>query len=66
MNKMDKKEVDLMTLEAGQGYFAGRYHSMRPILAEKYDTGTGKSMSYWFIILIIISSPEPKAHSVSL
>ena len=40
MNKMDKKAVDLITLEAGQGYFAGRYHSMRPILAEKYDTGT--------------------------
>ena len=39
MTKMDNNEVDLLTLEAGQGYFAGRYHTMRPILAEKYDIG---------------------------
>ena len=37
MELFDQNEVDLIRLEAGQGYFAGRYHSMRPILAEKYD-----------------------------
>lgn len=39
MELFEQDEVDLITLEAGQGYFAGRYHSMRPIVAEKYDTG---------------------------
>ena len=39
MTKMDNNEVDLLSLEAGQGYFAGRYHTMRPIIAEKYDDG---------------------------
>ena len=38
MELFEQDEVDLITLEAGQGYFAGRYHSMRPIVAEKYDT----------------------------
>jgi len=39
MEMFDRDEVDLISLEAGNGYFAGRFHSMRPILAEKYDTG---------------------------
>ena len=38
----DRNEVDLLTLEAGQGYFAGRYHRMRPIMAEKYDNSKSR------------------------
>ncbi|KAL4231745.1 negative regulation of tumor necrosis factor (ligand) superfamily member 11 production [Mactra antiquata] len=46
MDLFDQNEVDLITLEAGQGYFAGRYHSMRPIVAEKYDLTPGTPLEY--------------------
>ncbi|XP_052772422.1 melanotransferrin-like [Mya arenaria] len=51
MNLFDKNEVDLITLEAGQGYFAGRFHSMRPILAEKYDTVPGAPLDYYAVAI---------------
>jgi hypothetical protein len=46
MELFEQDEVDLITLEAGQGYFAGRYHSMRPIVAEKYDTSKWQIQKY--------------------
>ncbi|KAH3788478.1 hypothetical protein DPMN_166622 [Dreissena polymorpha] len=51
MDMFDRNEVDLITLEAGQGYFAGRYHSMRPILAEKYDDTTDSPLEYYAVAL---------------
>ena len=55
----DNNEVDLITLEAGEGYFAGRYHSLRPIMAEKYDNGTSCTapdtlVCYAYFMLIFI------------
>ncbi|KAK3593059.1 hypothetical protein CHS0354_007848 [Potamilus streckersoni] len=37
MQMIENDKADLITLEAGQGYFAGRYHSMMPIMAEIYN-----------------------------
>ena len=31
--------ADLMTLDPGQGYFAGRYHNMMPLVSENYENG---------------------------
>lgn len=39
MDKIQRDQADLMALDTGQGYFAGRYHNMMPILAEKYVMG---------------------------
>jgi len=44
MDLFDRGEVDLINLEAGQGYFAGRYHSMRPIVAEDYKIGGNSAL----------------------
>lgn len=49
MELFEQDEVDLITLEAGQGYFAGRYHSMRPIVAEKYDTVPDTPLEYYAV-----------------
>lgn len=49
MELFEQDEVDLITLEAGQGYFAGRYHSMRPIVAEKYDTIPNTPLEYYAV-----------------
>lgn len=57
MTKMDNNEVDLLTLEAGQGYFAGRYHTMRPILAEKYDIGTDTPLEYFSVAIKKAGTP---------
>lgn len=46
MDLFSKNEVDLITLEAGTGYFTGHYYSMRPILAEKYDTIDSSPLYY--------------------
>lgn len=56
MDLFDNNEVDLITLEAGQGYFAGRYHSMRPILAEDYVGGS--LLDSKFILNSFSSFPE--------
>lgn len=39
MRKIEHNEADLMTLDSGLGYFAGRQHNMMPIMAEKYGSG---------------------------
>lgn len=36
LDKIEKDEADLITLDSGLGYFAGRQHNMMPIMAEDY------------------------------
>lgn len=38
MNNIQKNNVDLITLDPGQGFYASKYHNMRPIMAEMYNT----------------------------
>ncbi|KAH9500931.1 hypothetical protein Btru_069230 [Bulinus truncatus] len=40
MEMIDKDQADLVNLDSGLAYFAGRQHNMMPIMAEKYDTKT--------------------------
>ena len=44
MKMIQDGNADMMALDTGQGYFAGRYHNMMPIVAENYAVGTGKAM----------------------
>lgn len=39
MRRIENNEADLMTLDSGLGYFAGRQHNLMPIMAEKYGAG---------------------------
>ena len=36
MEAIELDQADLMTLDSGQGYFAGRQHNMRPVMVENY------------------------------
>ncbi|XP_055863595.1 melanotransferrin-like isoform X1 [Biomphalaria glabrata] len=40
MELIESDQADLVNLDSGLGYFAGRQHNMMPIMAEKYDTAT--------------------------
>ena len=42
MNMIEKDEADLIALDSGQGYFAGRQYNMMPIMAEDYENSIGK------------------------
>lgn len=48
MEAIEADVADLMTLDSGQGYFAGRQHNMMPIMVENYDTSKCGS---FFILL---------------
>lgn len=41
MKMIQDGNADMMALDTGQGYFAGRYHNMQPIVAEKYAATGG-------------------------
>ena len=36
MHMIESDEADLINLDSGLGYFAGRQHNMMPIMAEDY------------------------------
>ncbi|KAH9500929.1 hypothetical protein Btru_069228 [Bulinus truncatus] len=38
MEMIDDDQADLVNLDSGLAYFAGRKHNLMPIMAEKYDT----------------------------
>ena len=37
MEGIELDNVDLISLDSGQAYFAGRQHNMMPIMAESYE-----------------------------
>lgn len=47
-------KADVMALDTGQGYFAGRYHNMQPLVAEKYASGSGKLKSMLLVQVSIL------------
>ncbi|KAK7109961.1 melanotransferrin-like [Littorina saxatilis] len=52
MEAIELDQADLMTLDSGQGYFAGRQHNMRPVMVENYGAGTNEQLSYYSVALI--------------
>lgn len=56
MQMIQNNQADLMTLDSGQGYFAGRYHNMMPILAERYDLDEKILPSYYSVGVVKRSS----------
>lgn len=52
MEAIEKDEADLMTLDSGQGYYAGRQHNMMPIMVENYQTTPMERPTYYSVALI--------------
>ncbi|XP_076364560.1 LOW QUALITY PROTEIN: transferrin 2-like [Tachypleus tridentatus] len=50
MNMIDGGRANLMTLDAGEVYVAGRYHSLVPILSERY--GPEKKSGFYAVAVI--------------
>lgn len=49
MEKVEANQADLITLDSGQGYFAGRYHNMMPLVAENYNDSRDISIFVTFL-----------------
>jgi hypothetical protein len=52
MEAIELDEADLMVLDSGQGYFAGRHHNMMPVMAENYESSKDTSS---LIILFLLT-----------
>ena len=49
MTKLDKEEAHLTTLDAGEVFVGGRYHSLIPIMQELYDT----NVDYQYAVAVV-------------
>lgn len=46
MKMIQNDKADIMALDTGLGYFAGRYHNMKPVVAENYGPGADGGKYY--------------------
>ncbi|CAG5129094.1 unnamed protein product, partial [Candidula unifasciata] len=51
MDMIEKDEADLITLDSGLGYFAGRQHNMMPIMAEDYGYDNSDRQVYYSVAM---------------
>lgn len=54
MSLIDVEKADLLTLDPGEIYIAGRYNSLVPIMAERYGPGSNNLYLNFFNILVYI------------
>ncbi|KAL8576233.1 hypothetical protein ACOMHN_006156 [Nucella lapillus] len=52
MEAIEADLADLMTLDSGQGYFAGRQHNMMPIMVENYETVPNERPTYYSVAMV--------------
>lgn len=57
MELIENDGADLMTLDSGQGYFAGRQHNMMPIMVENYEDSANDKPNYYSVALFKAGSP---------
>ncbi|XP_025096209.1 melanotransferrin-like [Pomacea canaliculata] len=57
MEAIELDDADLMTLDSGQGYFAGRQHNMMPIMAENYENVTNSKPTYYAVAMFRTNKP---------
>ncbi|KAK6177967.1 hypothetical protein SNE40_012821 [Patella caerulea] len=57
MEMIEQDLADLMTLDAGQGYFGGRYHNMMPIVAENYNSDVVEVPKYYSVAVFKKTRP---------
>ncbi|RUS73301.1 hypothetical protein EGW08_018930 [Elysia chlorotica] len=56
MEGIELDNIDLITLDSGQAYFAGRQHNMMPIMAESYEESSAKLIPTYYSVAVFKSS----------
>nr|KAI8756219.1 melanotransferrin-like isoform X1 [Biomphalaria glabrata] len=58
MELIESDQADLVNLDSGLGYYAGRQHNMMPIMAEKYDTATTTEKPSLYSVAVIAAGTK--------
>lgn len=61
MTLLDQEKVHLTSLDAGEVFIGGRYHSLVPILQEIYDSG----VNYNYAVAVIKNNSLPDVTHLS-
>lgn len=60
MTMLDQEKAQLTTLDAGEVFIAGRYHSLVPIMQEIYDN----NVNYQYAVAVIKRGSLPEVHNL--
>lgn len=60
MAMLDRENAQITTLDAGEVFIAGRYHSLVPIMQEIYESG----VNYQYAVAVIKKGSLPDVHSL--
>ncbi|XP_060828593.1 transferrin 2 [Bombus pascuorum] len=60
MAMLDQEEADITTLDAGEIFMAGRYHSLIPLMQEIYESG----VNYQYAVAVIKKGSLPDVQSL--
>ncbi|KAG5343730.1 TRFM protein, partial [Acromyrmex charruanus] len=61
MSMLDREKAQITTLDAGEVFIAGRYHSLVPIMQEIYESG----VNYQYAVAVIKKGSLPDVQSLS-
>lgn len=61
MTMLDQEKAQITTLDAGEVFIAGRYHSLVPIMQEIYDSG----VNYQYAVAVIKRGSLSEVHNLS-
>jgi len=60
MTMLDRENAQITTLDAGEVFIAGRYHSLVPIMQEIYEN----NINYQYAVAVIKKNSLPDVHSL--
>lgn len=60
MNRLDAGQVHLTTVDAGEVFVGGRYHSLIPIMQEIYENG----LDYQYAVAVVKKGSLPDVQSI--
>lgn len=60
MAMLDQEKADITTLDAGEIFMAGRYHSLIPLMQEIYESG----VNYQYAVAVIKKGSLPDVQSL--
>ena len=61
MQLLDKSEADITTLDPGNVFVGGRYHSLLPIMQEVYT----QNSEYYYSVAVVKRGSMPELISIS-
>ncbi|XP_046819828.1 melanotransferrin isoform X1 [Vespa crabro] len=60
MSMLDQEQAEMTTLDAGEVFIAGRYHSLVPIMQEMYENG----VSYQYTVAVVKKGSLPDVQAL--